>query len=271
MIHRLTGCFLLVLFLCTCSFNGSNKYRKSADTYVLIHGGFHSAWCWDKLKPLLEKRGFHVVTPSYRVGGKEFFSYADSIGAWLTTRQQPVILLGHSSGGMVISELAKRYPDKIKGLVYLSAFLLPEGMSPPQILKGDSQSIMQSSLIIDEQNQVMRVDKNKAKRLFYEDCDDATAHWAIKQLRAEPLVPHSVGDQTLQEDTSAATFMRRFYIETLDDRALGIASQRKMQALMPCEKVYTLKSGHSPFLSQPDSLAAILAEISLALNIKQNK
>ncbi len=133
------------------------------DTFVLVHGGFHGAWCWYKLQLLLEQKGFQVLTPDHTGSGKAFYNYRDSIGTILEKQQQPVILVGHSSGGMVISELAKRYPAKIKGLVYLSAFLLPEGMSPPEIMKDDTISMMSSALIVDQQRGTVSVDRHKAR------------------------------------------------------------------------------------------------------------
>lgn len=239
--------------------------QSPKDTFVLVHGGFHGAWCWDRLKPVLEAGGFTVITPDQTGNAKGLYQYMESIGAFLEKQPHPVIVLGHSSGGMVISGLAKRYPHRIKGLIYLSAFLLPEGMSPPEIMKDDTISLMQSSLLVDERHGTVSVDKTKAKQLFYADCEDTVAQWAISKLAPEPLVPQGSGENN-QPVISHKEVARRFYIETLNDRALGITSQRRMQALSPCEKVYTLGSGHSPFLSQPGKLADIMMEISARLS-----
>lgn len=238
--------------------------KQPCSTFVLVHGGFHGAWCWSILKPLLEKQGFKVITPDLSGRGKELYSYTDIIGSILEKQQQPVILLGHSSGGMVISELAKRYPDKIKGLVYLSAFLLPEGMSPPEVMKDDTISLMSSSLIVDEVEGTVKVKKDKAKELFFADCEESLARGAIENLVPEPIRPKA--DQRPHPPVPSTKSIRRFYIETLNDRALGITSQRRMQKLQPCEKVFTLTSGHSSFLSQPYRLAEILGVISRILD-----
>lgn len=256
---------LIALSLLVLSIACNTMKQSSKNTFVLVHGGFHGAWCWDKLKPLLEENGFAVITPDQAGDAKEADRYAESIGALLEKQPHPVIVLGHSSGGMVISELAKSYPDKIKGLIYLSAFLLPEGMSPPEVMQNDTISLMQSSLEADEQNGIVWVDKAKAKQLFYADCEDAVAQWAIGKLVPEPVIPKG-SKEGYQPGIPQREVARRFYIETLNDKALGITSQRRMQVLSPCEKVYTLNSGHSPFLSQPGKLAGILAEISGLLN-----
>lgn len=263
---QILGTLLSAFLLCTsCGISESKKKQKTKNTYLLIHGGFHGSWCWDRLKPILEEKGFKVLCPDHSGMGKELYSYTDSIEILLEQQQQPVILLGHSSGGMVISELAKRYSHKIKGLVYLSAFLLPDGIAPPEIIGNDTLSIMQSSLIIDQNKGIVSIDKNKAKQLFYGDCNDSIAKWAIDRLTPEPLMPKNhTKDSTIAVLSSVS--LKRFYIETLNDKALSIISQRRMQAMLPCEKVYTLESGHSPFLSQPDRLATILTEISSILD-----
>ncbi|MGF6929066.1 pimeloyl-ACP methyl ester carboxylesterase [Chitinophaga sp. W2I13] len=136
-------------------------------------------------------------------------------------------------------------------------------------MENDTLSIMQSSLIIDQDNGTVSVDRNKAKQLFYGDCNDSVARWAIDNLTPEPIMPKNY-NEIVQVDTLATVPVKRFYIETLNDKALSINSQRRMQTIIPCEKVYTLKSGHSPFLSQPDSLATILTEISNVLCEKES-
>lgn len=86
--------------------------QSPKDTFVLVHGGFHGAWCWDRLKPVLEAGGFTVITPDQTGNAKGLYQYMESIGAFLEKQPHPVIVLGHSSGGMVISGLAKRYPHR---------------------------------------------------------------------------------------------------------------------------------------------------------------
>ena len=105
--------------------------------FVLIHGSWHGAWCWEKVIPLLEAAG-HVavavdlpghgddVTPPDRV---ELSDYADRISAAVAEHPGPVVLVGHSMGGGAITQAAEDCADKLGLLVYLAAFVPQNGSS----------------------------------------------------------------------------------------------------------------------------------------------
>ena len=104
-------------------------------TFVLIHGAWHGGWCWDKVKPILEKNGHTVVAPDLPGHGEDKTPIADvSLAAYtervceiLDQQSEKVILVGHSLGGLSISQAAELRPENIEILVYLSAFLLKDG------------------------------------------------------------------------------------------------------------------------------------------------
>ncbi len=169
------------------------------------------------------------------------------------------ILVGHSSGGMVISEAARRRSERIASLVYLSAFLLPAGKTPREAMLMDSESILRACLLVDAENGVATIKPECARSVFYEDCSDEDAASAIGQLQAEPLIPPGpVAEEPL---SAVPQSVRRFYIECRRDKALGPRTQRWMYMESPCEAVYSLDTGHSPFLSAPEALTEILVEI----------
>src|SRR5205807_583403 len=114
---------------------------KTVSTFVLIHGGWHAAWCWLRLAPLLERHGHRVIAPdlpghgsdSTPLAAKPYEMYVPKVCALLDTIEDPVIVVGHSSGGMIITEVSRQLSERIKGLVYLSAFLLPLGKTPRDV------------------------------------------------------------------------------------------------------------------------------------------
>ncbi len=101
-------------------------------TFVLVHGGWSGGWTWEKVVPLLEEAGHQVEAPDLPGHGDDrtpipqvsLQGYADRICRVLDAQPEPVVLVGHSSGGLVISQAAEQRPDKVKMLVYLAAFLL---------------------------------------------------------------------------------------------------------------------------------------------------
>jgi pimeloyl-ACP methyl ester carboxylesterase len=187
--------------------------------------------------------------------------------AGLDTLAEPAILVGHSSGGMVISAAAELRPHAVRALVYLAAFLLPPGVTPPAVMRDDTEAILRSSLVVDEVHRTLSVRDEALKDVFYGDCSDEDVAWARVRLVPEPpRAPVTTpAAPTLEPPAPIAEFPPRFYVETLHDRALGPATQRKMYLTLPCRKVYSLPASHSPFLSAPRELADCLLDVDGSL------
>lgn len=239
-------------------------------TYVLIHGDWHGGWCWSKVVPFLRQAGHRVLaldlpghgqdmTPLSAITPEHLVQYLTSV---LDSEVELVMLVGHSSGGMLITTLAHLRPEKVKRLVYLAAFLLPLGETPRALAQMDSESLLSSALNIDKHRGVVMIKPEAAQEVFYADCTDEDATRATRLLvperlrtpvqEAVPLAPSS--SQNAWEDVS------RVYIECLQDKALGPKMQKKMYMELPCQKVYSLQTSHSPFLSAPSQLAACLLD-----------
>jgi pimeloyl-ACP methyl ester carboxylesterase len=107
--------------------------------YLLVHGGWHGAWCWDKVVPLLQAAGHPVYTPTLTGLGEQAALLTSEIGLdthiqdvvnlMETKDLQQVILVGHSYSGMVITEVADRVPGRIAHLIYLDAAVPHDGQS----------------------------------------------------------------------------------------------------------------------------------------------
>lgn len=222
-------------------------------TFVLVHGGFHGPWCWARVAPLLAAAGHDVRTPDL---------LSPDAGDQLADASGDVILVGHSSGGVIVTELARRPPYRVAALVYVSAFLLPPGAGP-RTLGPDEESLMVPALAVDAQRGTVAVRPERAVELFYGECSPEDAAWAVERLRPEPLrtlgqVPSLDGQKSLtrQEPTP------RYYVECLRDKALGPHMQQRMHSELPCRRVYPLPADHSPFLSMPGDLAGNLLDVA---------
>jgi len=118
---------------------------------VSVHGAWAGGWQMAKVAPLLEARGWKVYRPSMSGLGEHFNTASTAIGLAthiddivnfiLFENLHDVILLGHSYGGMVITGVADRIPERISRLVYLDAFLPDDGESALTIRKAGSLNV----------------------------------------------------------------------------------------------------------------------------------
>lgn len=233
-------------------------------TFVLVHGSWHGAWCWHRVVPELEALGHRVLAPDLPGHGDDatpvaqlsLKAYAESIAAVIRGATEAVVLVGHSFGGIVISQAAELVPERISRLVYLSAFLPANGQSLSRLAAADAGNPVASSLRISADQQLASLDPARVGELLYPDCPESDVALARQRLRAEPLVPFIT---PVAITAGRAGSIPRSYIECRDDVAIPLWFQRQMQAGMPCDPVHALPTGHSPFFAAPGELARLLA------------
>jgi pimeloyl-ACP methyl ester carboxylesterase len=233
-------------------------------TFILIHGGYHGGWCWEYLTPLLEAAGHRTLAPNLpgMAGEPTPFEQvtlkltADAVADLVRAQKGPVILAGHSLGGVTISEVAERIPEKIAGLIYLTAILLPNGVSVADRIP---QLTAPMEVIPSPDGFSVNPNPKEAKSSFYNTTDAARAEQAIARLTPQPM---TLINERLKLSDSRFGRVRRAFIECIRDKALPLASQRLMQKELPCDPVVTLDTDHSPFLCAPDQLAQAFIQIS---------
>jgi pimeloyl-ACP methyl ester carboxylesterase len=231
--------------------------------FVLIAGAWHGAWCWQKVVPLLEAQGHRVRTPELPATGAD---QSDPAGVTLETwarfvadaverEATPVTLVGHSRGGIVISRAAELVPERLRRLVYLSAYLLPAGASLAGTARTDLESLVPPNMIPAAGGITCNLRAEIIRPALFGQCTDADYEYALARMTPEPLKPLVTPLKvTAQRFGSVA----RAFIECLQDRTVTLGAQRRMQADLPCDPVLTLDSNHSPFLSHPEELARLL-------------
>ena len=192
------------------------------------------------------------------LSGNTLEGWVDAVQGALVSEPEPVILVGHSRGGVIISAAAERLPEKVAALVYLAAFLLRPGESVLRALReeGNSPFLQHAKLAPDRGEWIL--DEKEIRGLLYGDCSDVDAAFAQAMLVPEPAVPMMTPLRISEERFGR---VRRIYIETLRDRAIPLALQRRMHADSPCSRVLSLDSDHSPFLSAPRELSSLLMDL----------
>lgn len=227
--------------------------NSTRPTIVLVHGAWHGAWCWQRVVSLLTSRQCAVRTvelPSVGAGPNINVGLERDAAAVRTVIDEvggPVLLCGHSYGGMVISQASDRNPQVSK-LVYLCAFVPESGESLVAIGGGQLAPWIQ---LLDGGLTVP--DRARAAELFYADCDATTQAWAIGKIRPQCGAPFS--DVVAHPGWKG---IRSTYVVCSADRAMPPDWQRDMFAPR-LNKVVEINASHSPFLSQPSALADMLA------------
>lgn len=238
--------------------------------YVLVHGAFHNASCWDSLIPELEAQGHTVTAIDLPSHGNDatpietvvLQTYADKVTEVLASINEPVILVGHSMGGMVITQAADAFVEsggKIKQLVYVAAFVPRNGQSLVD-LAGQPEGagdMVQANVVVEGEPPIGTMPADKAGEAFYGDCSADVAKAAIKRLDKQPILAF-VMPAVITDDRP----LDRRYVLTTKDNAIPPALQKKMTTDTAFEDVVEISSDHSPFLSHPKELADILVSMA---------
>jgi pimeloyl-ACP methyl ester carboxylesterase len=235
-------------------------------TYLLIHGSWHGAWCWYKVLPRLERAGHRVVAPDLPGLGIDrtpiaqisLETWTDSVCRLLDAQDEPVILVGHSRAGILISQAAERRPEKVKALVYLAAFLLRQGESLLQLVGEDDASMVFPNLVMAEDQRSATVRQSALKEVFYGKCSEEDIALARLLLAPEAMAPLATPIRISQCNFGRVP---RVYIECGQDKAISPALQKKMYTALPCQKVISMDTDHSPFFSAPEALVTHLLSV----------
>jgi pimeloyl-ACP methyl ester carboxylesterase len=236
--------------------------------FILVPGSWHGGWCWDGVAARLRGSG-HVVHAPDLVGqgddgmdlaGITLATWRDQIVALVDAADEPAVLVGHSRGGIVISEVAEARPDTVSRLVYVAAFLLRDGESISRTMRADGGSLILPNLVVVEDGIASIVRSEALAETFYGDCAPEEVAAAAARLRPEPVLPNRTPVHVTAERFGR---VRRAYIATALDRAVPPALQRRMYTALPCDPVITMDTAHSPFISAPATLASHLAMLAI--------
>jgi pimeloyl-ACP methyl ester carboxylesterase len=249
--------------------------NAQSKTYILVHGGWHGAWAWKKVVPLLEAKGNKVLaidlpghgedkTPA---GSVTLQDCVQKVVEVANSQSGKVILVGHSMAGVIIAQAAEELgKEKVAKLVFLDAFMPRNGESvfalagkAAQQAKpvSNSQPVpsLQESMIFSEDQKASTLKPENVTALFYHDCSKKDIAFAKSQLGRQPMAVLATPVNVTDSRYGAVPKVYILCTKAKDLDKSSIANN------VPCEKVYTLASSHSPFFSMPEKLAAILLKL----------
>ena len=225
-------------------------------TVILVHGAFADGSGWGDVIPQLEKEGYDVVAVQ-----NALTSYADDVATTrrlIDAQKQPVVLVGHSYGGAVITGAAAGATN-VKALVYVAAFA-PDAGDNLQALLEQYPSKIGTALVPDAAG-FLYVDRSKFEEVFAADVADGTRR--IMNAAQKPIHA-SIFGQTYE--AVAWKEIPSWYLVATEDQAINPALQRVFAERMKAT-TDEVTSSHVPFASQPAAVVRIIqkaAEATLA-------
>lgn len=236
-------------------------------TYILVHGAWHGGWCWHRVAARLRQASHTVLAPDLKslgvdrtpVGEVTLLTWTQQISSLVLAQADPVVLVGHSRGGIVLSEVAELVPERVQKLIYVTAFLLENGRSLQDAAATDPESLVGPGTVLAADHQSATIRGDLVRECFYGQCSDDDVELASSLLVPEPLKPLITAVHVTNERFGRVP---RTYVECTRDRAITLPLQRRMQQALPCRERITLETDHSPFFSQTAELTNALLRLA---------
>jgi len=226
--------------------------NKNIKNVVLVHGAFVDGSGWERVYGILRAKGFHVTI----VQNPTTSLAADvaATNAVLDQQDGPTILVGHSYGGVVISEAGNH--EKVAALVYIAAFAPDAGESVATLIANPQPSAPVPP-ILPPVDGFISLDRGKFAASFAADLDPA-----IAAFRADSQVPWGLAALEAAVTRPAWRTKPSWYVVATDDRMIPPAAQHAMSKRAG-STVSEVKASHALYESQPASVASAIERATL--------
>lgn len=227
---------------------------------VLVHGAFADGQVWGHVAARLRAAGHEVVTVDLpgRPGAPmaadkvSLDLHRDTVLGALAGLQRPAVVVGHSFAGIVIAAAAEQAPESIRTLVFVAAYLPRNGDSLVSLAQRDPDAKIGPRLRIDHDKAIAVVEYSARAELFANDGPEPLKAKLPDLILDEPLAPLAT---PVQVTDARFGQIDKVYVHTSLDQVISPAFQARMVEDTPVRSTVTLRTGHLPFLTDPDGLA----------------
>jgi pimeloyl-ACP methyl ester carboxylesterase len=225
-------------------------------TLIFVHGACvrDAAWWWGRMIAPLAGHGIASVAvplPSCGVlagGLGDLYADVDACNRAIAEAEGPVVLCGHSYGGMVITEAGS--DDRVSQLLYVTSVMPEAGQSQSDLIGSEP-----APWLMPGDDGTVGVRPDLVREFFLQDCDESTIEQALARLTRQSLTPFTQPPRQIAWQQKPAT-----YVACTEDLATPAAVQR--QRVKDSVRLVEFQAGHHPFLSRPEAFAqSIAAEI----------
>ncbi|WP_330321506.1 alpha/beta hydrolase (plasmid) [Streptomyces clavifer] len=238
---------------------GATPHHAPRPTIVLEHGAFADAASWDGVVARLQRAGYPVVTAANPLRGPA--TDAAYLRSVLDHIDGPVVLVGHSYGGTVISQAAAGLEDKVKALVYIAAFLPTAGESSigltnkfPGSTLGEAVESVNYSLPDGGQGADVYIKPEKFRNQFAADVPTDKA--ALMAAGQRPVAAAALEEKSTE---AAWKTIPSWSLVTTEDRNIPVAAQRFMSARAKA-RTTTIDASHAVSVSRPEAVTRIVEQ-----------
>ncbi|MFI2782720.1 alpha/beta fold hydrolase [Streptomyces sp. ALB3] len=238
---------------------GAAPQHPERPTIVLEHGAFADAASWDGVVARLQSAGYPVVSAANPLRGPA--TDAAYLRSVLGHIDGPVVLVGHSYGGTVISQAAAGLENKVKALVYIAAFLPDTGESSigltnkfPGSTLGQAVESVDYSLPEGGQGADVYIQPEKFRSQFAADVPKAKA--GLMAAGQRPIAAAALEEQSTQ---AAWKTIPSWSLVTTEDRNIPVAAQRFMSARAKA-RTTTIDASHAVSVSRPEAVTRIVEQ-----------
>lgn len=265
------------------------KLEEPSQThFVLVHGIGGGGWCWYKIKSLMEISGYKVTCIDLKGAGihpadpttlLSFDDYNYPLIDFLSSlpENEQVILVGHSAGGLSVTDTTHRFPKKVRLAVYIAATMLRTGFVTEQDVRDGIPDLSEFGEATDVYDMWFRLGPQQPptsaviktslqRKIIYQMSPLEDSTLAAMLLRPGPT--QALTSARFKEGEGAEE-VPRIYIRTAYDRVVKPEQQDAMIKKWPPQNVYTLESDHSPFFSTPFLLFGLLIKAAASLECSE--